>query len=228
VTLMSPATRQRRDVALLWGVSAGGRVLIVAGVGGVAGFVAAWFAPWQLSTLVGWDVAAALFLVWVGTTAGRFNTEDTHAFATREDDSRVSAGLLLVGAGVASLLGVGFDLTKASQANGGGKAMLTLGAVLTVVLSWAVVQFVFALRYADEFYTAPIGGIDFKAEREYAPDYRDFAYVAFTVGMTFQVSDTDIQIRIIRRTVMTHALLSYLFGAVILAVTINVIAALFQ
>jgi uncharacterized membrane protein len=52
--------------------------------------------------------------------------------------------------------------------------------------------------------------------------------VAFTVGMTFQVSDTDIQIRIIRRTVMTHALLSYLFGAVILAVTINVIAALFQ
>ena len=99
---------------------------------------------------------------------------------------------------------------------------------LTVVLSWAVVHFVFALRYADEFYTAPIGGIDFKAEPEYAPDYRDFAYVAFTVGMTFQVSDTDIQIRVIRRTVMTHALLSYLFGAVILAVTINVIAALFQ
>ena len=92
MTLMSPATRQRRDVALLWGVSAGGRVLIVAGAGGVAGFVAAWFAPWQLSTLVGWDVAAALFLVWVGTTAGRFNTEDTHAFATREEGSTLVAG----------------------------------------------------------------------------------------------------------------------------------------
>jgi uncharacterized membrane protein len=209
-------------------MSAGARVLIVAGVGGVAGFVAAWFAPWQLSTLAGWDVAAALFLVWVGTTAGRFNAEETRAFATREDDSRVSAQLLLLGAGVASLLGVGFDLIKAGQANGGGKAVLTLGAVLTVVLSWAVVHFVFALRYAHEFYTAPIGGIDFKAEREYSPDYRDFAYVAFTVGMTFQVSDTDIQIRAIRRTVLTQALLSYLFGAVILAVTINVIAALFQ
>lgn len=197
-------------------------------VGAVAGFVVAWFTPWQLSTLAGWDVAAALFLVWVGTTAGRFNAEETHAFATRQDDSRVSAGLLLLGAGVASLLGVAFDLIKASQADGAGKAVLTAAAVLTVVLSWAVVHFVFTLRYAHEFYTAPIGGIDFKAEREYGPDYRDFAYVAFTVGMTFQVSDTDIQIRVIRRTVMTHALLSYLFGAVILAVTVNVIAALLQ
>ena len=65
-------------------------------------------------------------------------------------------------------------------------------------------------------------------ELDHSPDYQDFAYVAFTVGMTFQVSDTDIQIRVIRRTVLTQALLSYLFGAVILAVTINVIAALFQ
>ena len=203
--------------------------LIVVGVGGVAGFVAAWFAPWQLSALAGWDVSAVLFLVWVGTTAGRFNAGRTRRRSPRgKMTARVSAGLLLVGAGVASLLGVGFDLIKASQANGAGKAVLTLGAVLTVVLSWAVVHFVFGLRYAYWFYTAPIGGIDFKAKREYAPDYRDFVYVAFTVGMTFQVSDTDIQIRMIRRTVMTHALLSYLFGAVILAVTINVIAALFQ
>jgi uncharacterized membrane protein len=59
-----------------------------------------------------------------------------------------------------------------------------------------------------------------------APDYRDFAYTAFTVGMTFQVSDTDITSQEMRRAVLRHALLSFLFGAVILATTINVIAGL--
>jgi uncharacterized membrane protein len=98
--------------------------------------------------------------------------------------------------------------------------------MLTVASSWALVQTVFALRYAHEYYTDPIGGIDFKTPPEERPDYRDFAYVAFTVGMTFQVSDTDIQHRRTRRTVLRHALLAYLFGAVILAVVVNVIATL--
>ena len=70
----------------------------------------------------------------------------------------------------------------------------------------------------------PVGGIDFKSDE--APDYLDFAYVAFTVGMTFQVSDTDVQARRIRRTVTRHAFLAYLFGAVILAVAVSVIAGL--
>ena len=71
---------------------------------------------------------------------------------------------------------------------------------------------------------AGAGGIDFK--KDDPPDYVDFAYVAFTVGMTFQVSDTDIQLRAIRRAVLGHALLAYVFGTVIIAVTINVIAGL--
>ena len=75
-------------------------------------------------------------------------------------------------------------------------------------------------------YTAPVGGIDFKTDEQ--PDYQDFAYVAFTLGMTFQVSDTDIQSRTIRRIALRHALLAYLFGAVILAVMVNVIANVIQ
>jgi uncharacterized membrane protein len=91
------------------------------------------------------------------------------------------------------------------------------------------VHTVFALRYAHEFYARPpVGGIDFKCGPEYEPDYRDFAYVAFVVGMTFQVADTDITNRDVRHTVLLHALLAYLFGAVILAVTINIVAAIFQ
>ena len=92
------------------------------------------------------------------------------------------------------------------------------------LLSWAVVHTVFALRYAHLYYTDTPGGIDFKQEP--MPDYHDFAYVAFTVGMTFQVSDTDINTRPMRRAILRHALLSWLFGAIIVAMTINLIAGL--
>ena len=203
--------------------------MIVALAGGVAGIVAAFLAPWQLSTLIGWDVAAALFVVWVWTSAGRFDPDETHRFATREDDSRVSAQLLILSACVVSLAGVGFDLLKASESDtASGHVALVSAALLTVVLSWATVHTAFALRYAHEYYLQPVGGIDFKSGSDYAPDYRDFAYVAFVVGMTFQVSDTDITRRQIRRTVLQHSLLAYLFGAVIIAVVINIVAQIFQ
>jgi uncharacterized membrane protein len=216
-------------VALFFAVSARVRVLLTAAVGVFAGVVAAFFTPWQVSILIGWDVAAVLNVGWVGTTVGRFNADETREFATREDDSRASAQFLLLGAGVASLVGVGFDLYKASQTQGAGKGFLVGMGVFTVVASWAVVHTTYALRYAHEFYgVEDVGGIDFKSGRDYEPDYRDFAYVAFTVGMTWQVSDTDIQTRRIRRTVLAHALFAYLFGAVILAASINVVASLIQ
>ncbi len=72
----------------------------VATPGVAAGFVVAWFAPWQLSTLIGWDVAAALYAVWVWSTAGLFTPAETRGFATREDNSHVSAQLLVLGARV--------------------------------------------------------------------------------------------------------------------------------
>jgi uncharacterized membrane protein len=80
------------------------------------------------------------------------------------------------------------------------------------------------LRYALLYYAYPEGGIDFNQQER--PSYRDFAYLALTVGMTFQVSDTDLQTSQIRATTLRHALLSFLFGAVILASAINLIAGL--
>jgi uncharacterized membrane protein len=85
---------------------------------------------------------------------------------------------------------------------------------------------VFALRYAHIYYTDPEGGIDFKDKGAERPDYVDFAYTAFTVGMTFQVSDTDITRREMRHQVLRHALISFLFGAVIVSTMVNVIASL--
>ena len=137
--------------------------------------------------------------------------------------------MLLVGASVASLLGAGYALHLAGQKSGAPRMLLIGAAVLTVVLSWAVINTVYTLRYADQHFRSRPGGIAFGTEDgQQHPGYRDFAYVAFTIGMTFQVSDTDVQARLIRRSVLHHALLAYVFGAVILAVTINVIANVIQ
>jgi uncharacterized membrane protein len=132
---------------------------------------------------------------------------------------------VLISAAVASLVAVGFGLVKAAAAHGAGKAALITIAVLSVVLAWGAVHTVFTIRYAAEYYRGEEGGVDFK-QVDYHPDYRDFAYLAFTVGMTFQVSDTDVQSHTIRGTVLRHALLSYLFGVVIVAMTINVVSGL--
>ncbi len=211
---------------LWWQQSQRRRVLGSAAVGLLLGLAVAWVAPWQLAVLAGWDLVAVLVLSRVWFRVGRFSADQTKDFATREDNSRASAELLLIGASVASLGGAAVGLLKANESSPIVETLLTVASVLTVALSWAVVHTVFTLRYAHEYYTTTgSGGIDFKSGT-YAPDYGDFAYVAFTVGMTFQVSDTDIGNRLIRRTVLRHALLSYLFGAVIVALMVNVIATL--
>ena len=188
----------------------------------------AFVAPWQLAVLTGWDVIAALMLLRVWFTVGRFTPAQTKELATFEDDSRASADFLLLTASVASLVGAALGILKARQSGSTLEALLTVASMLTVALSWALVHTVFALRYAHEYYTPKVvGAIDFKSG-VYEPDYGDFAYVAFTVGMTFQVSDTDIGSRIIRRTILRHALISYVFGAVIVALMVNVLATLLK
>jgi uncharacterized membrane protein len=80
------------------------------------------------------------------------------------------------------------------------------------------------LRYARSYYQSPEGAVEFNEKDP--PAYLDFAYLAFTVGMTFQVSDTNLTTKPIRRIVLSHALLSFLFGAVMLAFAINIVASL--
>lgn len=131
-----------------------------------------------------------------------------------------------MGASVACLVGVGLALLKAAESEGSGEALLVALAVISVVESWAVVHTVFTLRYARLYYTAPEGGIDFNDDPH--PDFLDFAYVAFTIGMTYQISDTDLTTRPMRRTALRHTLLSFLFGTFIVAITINAVAGLLK
>ena len=135
---------------------------------------------------------------------------------------RTVSEALLLGASVVSLVAVGYSLVDAGHAAAGHRVALTALTVGSVVLAWATVHTVYALRYARLFHAAPVGGISFHSEEP--PDYVDFAYVAVTIGMTYQVSDTDISKRPIRRAAIHHALLSYLFGAVILGITVSSIA----
>jgi uncharacterized membrane protein len=205
--------------------TAGVRVLVCAGVGLAAAGGAAVFAPWQFAALTGWATMAAAFVLWVWITVWPLGGDDTSRLATREDSSRPASDLVLTSAAVASLVGVAFALVKAAKAHGLGKGALIALALITVLASWAAVHTVFTLRYAREYYDGEDGGVDFN-EPDHSPDYQDFAYVAFTVGMTFQVSDTNITSHAMRNTVLRHALLSYLFGAVIVAMAINVVAGL--
>ena len=109
--------------------------------------------------------------------------------ATGEDDSRATADVLLVSASVASLAGIALGLVKAAGQGGPLAGTLTGFAVLSVILSWLMVQVVYMLRYARLYYGEG-GGVDFNETKD--PDYRDFAYLAFTIGMTYQVSDTNL------------------------------------
>ena len=205
-----------------------GRRLVVAGIAGIAVAVtAAFLVPWQLSGLLGWEAAAVILLVWIWTNIGNLNSEQTQQVALWEDSSRSASRLLLLLASVASLVGVLVAFVKAKSATGALSTVLTVSGLTTVIFSWLLVHTLFTLRYGHLYYEEPIGGIDFKSDDDH-PDYRDFAYVAFTVGMTFQISDTDITSANMRRTVLRQSLLSYLFGTVIVATTINVLAGLIR
>jgi uncharacterized membrane protein len=199
------------------------RVVVSAGAGAVAAVIAAVVgASWSVVVLAGWDVAALAFTAWVWFTVVAADERMTAAIA-RSEDSRPAGEAMLVGAGVASLIAVAFTLVRAGGASGGERGFLTTLAIVSVVLGWISVHSVYLLRYARIYYSPPVGGIDFHGE---TPDYLDFAYLALTIGMTFQVSDTDLVTRKVRHVAIHHSLLSYLFGTVIVAVTINVVAGL--
>jgi uncharacterized membrane protein len=225
MTAMPNPTRYHRWLG--WHAPALRRTVIVGSVGLLVAFVLMWFVPWGIAVVAGWDAAALTFLVTVWSIIVRADSGHVVQLAKREDETRGSATVLLLGASVASLLGVGFALVLAGRHSGPLRVLLVGVAVLTVMLSWTVVNTVFTLRYADQTAGSGDAGISFEdADGSEGPTYRDFAYVAFTIGMCYQVSDTTVRDRRIRRTVLSHAFLSYVFGVAIVGGSVNLIAGL--
>ena len=206
-------------------VRARDRLVVAVVTGLVIGVGCGFVVPWQLAVLLGWDAAAAAFIIPLWSSVWALSADQTRTHSVREDPSRAATDGVLLATSVASLIGVGAALVKASNENGAMEVALIGVAALSVALSWWLVHTIFTLRYARLFY-ATGRGIDFHQEEQ--PTYWDFAYVAFTIGMTFQVSDTDLNSSSLRLTALRQALLAYLFGVVIVAMTINVVAGLLK
>ncbi|GAB3146535.1 DUF1345 domain-containing protein [Micromonospora sonneratiae] len=178
----------------------------------------------KLAPLVGWDVAALTYLTWAWAAIWPMDPKSTARLAVREEPNLALRDTLLLVACVASLLAIGVVLAGAESVHGHAQQLQIGLGIGSVLLSWTIVHTVYTARYARLYYTGPDGGINFNQHSP--PRYSDFAYVSFTIGMTFQVSDTNLTSNQMRTTAMRHALLSYLFGAVIIASTINLIAGL--
>jgi uncharacterized membrane protein len=210
----SLVTSSRDTVAIRISIAVVLGVAVALAVGNTVG--------WRFA-LAGWVVTAGIYVVWTQLIIRGMDAEQTCKYVTREDPTRWVADVVIVSASVASLGGIGYVVAAGSHSGAGAIEAAVVG-ILTVAASWCAVHTLFTVHYARLYYSDEPGGINFHDPEP--PRFRDFAYVAFTVGMTYQVSDTEIGLTSIRATVLRHALLSYLLGAVVLAVTINLIAGL--
>lgn len=201
------------------------QLLVMGLVGVLAGGLFTLVSSPGLGPLVGWNAAALSWLVLVWRTLWPLDGERTARLASLKDPNRATRDALLLVACLASLLAVAVMLIFAQSVPPGPRRDAYGGlGMASVLLSWLVVQTVYTTRYARIYYTGPDGGVMFNQSER--PRFSDFAYLAFTVGMTFQISDTNLTSNEMRTTVLRHSLLSYLFGTVIIATTVNLVAGL--
>jgi uncharacterized membrane protein len=189
--------------------------------------VMATLAGWPLPTriLVSWDVGIALYLVLAFQLMARSRVGHIRRRAALEDEGQVGILVLTVASALASLGAIMVEL-QASPANGHARQPTQLIlATLTILLSWTFTHTIFALHYAHEYYSqndGKGGGLSFPGAEQ--PDYWDFVYFSFVIGMTSQVSDVAVACKPIRRTVAAHGVVSFIFNAALLAITVNIAA----
>ncbi|MBN9149566.1 MULTISPECIES: DUF1345 domain-containing protein [unclassified Nitrobacter] len=173
--------------------------------------------------LIGWDVFAALYLILVFTVAFGSGLAHIRRNARIQDDGRFVILLVTATGAFASIAAIVFEL-----GNHDHSAPELALATLTIALSWAAVHTTFALHYAYEYYrAAKPGGLAFPSGKDDTPedpDYWDFVYFSFVIGMTAQVSDVGITDKIIRRTAAAHGVISFVYNTALLALMVNIAA----
>jgi uncharacterized membrane protein len=192
---------------------------------GLVVFFALTLTDWRLASrlLVAWDVFAGLYLLVVMQMMATAPVERIRVRARLQDEGRSAILALTATAALASLAAI-LALLGASGPRGREPADLML-AILTIFTSWALTHTIFALHYAHEYYDENQhrgGGMKFPDEGE--PDYWDFMYFSFTIGMCAQVSDIGVSCKPIRRTVLGHSIISFVFNTALLALTVNIAA----
>ena len=210
--------------------SAGTRLLLAVPLGVLVGLFLLAEQSLPVRVAGGWVVAVAVFLGLTLVAIGRASLEQIRHRARLQDSKRwIILTLLVVAAGV-SLLALGFAIRKVPDETETALILRIMVAGLTIVASWTLVHTVFALHYAHYFYgddqtragLQDRGGLAFPGGDE--PDYWDFLYFSFVVGMTCQVSDVQVTSKAMRRLTLMHGVLSFFFNTVILALAVNVVA----
>ncbi len=217
-----------RPLSVVAGMDAHHRILLGLLVAALAGLIVRTHALWTAALAV-YDAFALVVLGLICLTTALTPYERIRAVAQRQDVGRTVIFIFVVIAACAALFAVAFLIRHAKP-----ERHLTIQlplALVTVVLSWLLMHAVFGLRYAHTFYgdsdsdaREHAAGLDFPGEER--PDYRDFAYFSYVIGMTCQVSDVAVTSRGMRRLVLLHGVLSFGFNTVILAPTINTVSTL--
>ncbi len=194
---------------------------------GLAVFLGLLLVDWRMPTrlLAGWDVCAALYLALVLRLAAQSDHSHIRRRARLQDEGQIA---MLVLTAIAAFASLGAIFALLGSSGGGTRQPIELAfATLTIVLSWGFTHTMFALHYAHEYYTengGKGGGMSFPDGESIEPDYWDFLYFAFVIGMCAQVSDVTVSCRPIRRTVFAHSIISFVFNAALLALTVNIAA----
>lgn len=203
-----------------------------------AAFIALLLLPaaWREGTrqILALDTGALIFLILSWTMMLNATPDQMRRRAALMDAGRLTILLLTTGAALFSLVTVALELHGLKDMQGADVAWRVGLAALTILCSWFMTHTMFALHYAHGYYSdldpddhkhSDVGGLDFPGEGK-EPDYWDFLYFSFVIGMTFQTSDTAISSRSLRRQTLGHSILAFFFNTVILALSINIMAGL--
>jgi len=183
---------------------------------------------WHTRIVASWDLGALAYLGLAWTLMAKSDARVTRDHALSQDQSGYIIFLFVVGASCASIVAIGFVVGTIRDLPFWIRAWHLAMTIAALVSSWLLIQTVFAFHYAHRYYAGPHGETStvapllFPGGRE--PDYADFAYYSFVVGMTSQVSDVAVASRSMRRLTMIHGILAFLFNIAVLALSINIIA----
>jgi uncharacterized membrane protein len=183
---------------------------------------------WHTRAVASWDLGTLAYLGLAWMLIGRTDARVTREHALSQDQSGYVIFLFVVGAACASTVAIGFVAGTIRDLPFWARTWHLMLTIIALVSSWLLIQTVFAFHYAHRYYAAPRGepaataSLQFPGGRE--PDYLDFAYYAFVVGMTSQVSDVAVASRSMRRLTMIHGVLAFMFNIAVLALSINIIA----
>jgi uncharacterized membrane protein len=201
------------------------KAAVAAIVGLLTALVPVLFGAPELAPLIGWAVAAGVFLVWAWAKAWPAGPERTRDLALHEDRSRKLVDTLIISATFLSLVAVVLALIRSQQKDPVGVACAIL-AVFGVVAAWALVNTVYAFKYARMYYLDARHRFEFDQDED--PSYSDFAYAAFSIGMAYSADNVSQSSTPSRRIALGHALLAYFFGTFAVAVAINLVTSLAQ